>query len=121
MRIDGSQAWLESNQRPRHVEPAKSPLSREADPGQSSASPDGQDVAPSRADQRGDEMDIHNNDALRETAARLMASGDVKPSEDGSVRQARVDEVRKNYEAGKYSREDIIAGIVDRLLDQWKI
>jgi len=121
MKIDGSQAWLESNQRPRRVEPAKVPPSRDTDPAKSSASPDGQDVEPSRADQRGDEMDIHNNDHLRESAARLVASGDVKPSEDGSVRQARIDEVRKNYEAGKYNREDIIAGIVDRLLDQWKI
>jgi anti-sigma28 factor (negative regulator of flagellin synthesis) len=64
---------------------------------------------------------IHREDALRESVAHLIESGDITSAEESAVRLARVDEARKKLEAGTYGRNDIIGGIVDRLLDQWKI
>ncbi|MBI3872856.1 MAG: hypothetical protein HY304_07255 [candidate division Zixibacteria bacterium] len=66
-------------------------------------------------------MDIHNQDALRATAARLVAEGDIDTSVDGAVRPDRVDAVRRNLNNGTYNRRDVISGIVDRLLEQWRI
>jgi len=64
---------------------------------------------------------IHREDALRETVAKLIESGDITSAEESAVRLARIDEAKKKLEAGAYGRNDIIGGIVDRLLDQWKI
>ena len=81
---------------------------------------------PSPTDPNGDEvelsgMDIHDQNALRATAARLIASGDLDSSVDGSVRQGRIDAARRNLGNGTYNRREIIAGIVDRLLEKWRI
>jgi hypothetical protein len=64
---------------------------------------------------------IHREEALRQSVAKLIESGDLKAAEDGAVRRLRVDEARKKLETGTYGRQDVIGGIVDRLLDQWKI
>jgi hypothetical protein len=64
---------------------------------------------------------IHREDALRESVAHLIESGDITSAEESAVRLARVDEARKKLEAGAYGQNGIIGGIVDRLLDQWKI
>jgi len=65
--------------------------------------------------------DIHDDEALRAAAARLVAGGDVQVSADGQIRPDRVDAARKNADAGAYNRRDVIAGIVDRLLEQWHL
>lgn len=64
---------------------------------------------------------IHREEALRESVARLIEDGDIAAAEDGDVRRQRVDQARKKLESGGYGGHDIIGGIVDRLLDQWKI
>jgi len=66
--------------------------------------------------------DIHDQEALRSTAARLLASGDINASaDDGSIRPDRIDAARRNVGNGTYSRRDVISGVVDRLLEQWQI
>jgi len=65
--------------------------------------------------------DIHDDEALRAAAARLVASGDVEVSSDGQIRPDRIDAARRNADAGAYNRRDVIAGIVDRLLEQWHL
>ena len=64
---------------------------------------------------------IHQEDALRDSVARLIESGDISPADDSSVRRVRVEEAKKKLEAGAYNQNDVIGGIVDRLLGQWKI
>ncbi len=64
---------------------------------------------------------VHREAALRESVAKLIESGDLAAAEEGDVRRQRVDEARKKLETGAYGGKDIIGGIVDRLLDQWKI
>jgi hypothetical protein len=65
--------------------------------------------------------DIHNPEALREAAGRLIEGGEIDLSSDGAVRGARVDQARRHREAGVYNRRDVIAGVVDRLLEKWQI
>ena len=65
--------------------------------------------------------DLHKAEELRTAVERLMESGDVKAGTDGAVRQSRVDRARQNSDTGAYARHDVLASIVDRLLDQWKI
>ncbi|MEW5701230.1 MAG: hypothetical protein AB1792_03270 [Candidatus Zixiibacteriota bacterium] len=65
--------------------------------------------------------DLHSQDGLRDTAAKLMASGDINISADGAVRPDRITAARRNVDRGTYSRRDVIAGIVDRLLEHWQI
>jgi len=64
---------------------------------------------------------LHKADALRKAVERLIDSGDVTGTSDGSVRESRVQEARQNTSAGAYSSRDVLGQIVDRLLDQWKI
>lgn len=65
--------------------------------------------------------DIHNPEALREAAGRLIEGGEIDLSSDGKVRAARVDQALRHRDAGVYERRDVIAGVVDRLLDKWQI
>lgn len=65
--------------------------------------------------------DIHNPEALREAAGRLIEDGEIELSRDGRVRAARVDQALSRRDAGVYDHRDVIAGIVDRLMDKWQI
>ncbi len=65
--------------------------------------------------------DIHNPEALREAAGRLIEGGEIDLSSDGTVRAARVDQALRHRDAGVYDRRDVIAGVVDRLLEKWQI
>ena len=68
--------------------------------------------------QRGDP---HDPEALRKSVARLAADGDIDVTADGQVRPSRVAAARRNLAQGAYFQRDVITGIVDRLLAQWRI
>ncbi len=70
---------------------------------------------------KADSGTLHNEEALRQVAEKLIDSGDVTGRTDGSVRKSRVNEARKNTKAGAYNNREVLGQIVDRLLDQWKI
>ncbi|MBI5868605.1 MAG: hypothetical protein HZB43_09995 [candidate division Zixibacteria bacterium] len=83
---------------------------------------DSAELSAKRADQAPKSQDtVHREAALRESVAKLIESGDLSAAEEGDVRRQRVDEARKKLETGAYRGNDVIGGIVDRLLDQWKI
>ena len=64
---------------------------------------------------------LHKEDALRQAVERLIDSGDVTRTSDGSIRASRVERARQNSDSGAYNNRDVLGQIVDRLLDQWKI
>jgi hypothetical protein len=128
MRITDGQGPIQPgqwpNRRPERAVPAPGSASRATDPVRGSAENPKQanaTAAPADSEAPGDKDAIHRDDALRETVARLIESGDITAAEDAATRRARIDEARKKLEAGAYNRNDVIGGIVDRLLDQWKI
>jgi len=123
MRITDGQGPIQPADRPnRRIERSGStpgPTPRAADPARlehaNAPSAPKAPVAPK------DSAAIHQEDALRESVARLIESGDISSTDDSSVRRVRVDEAKRKLEAGAYNQNDIIGGIVDRLLGQWKI
>jgi hypothetical protein len=64
---------------------------------------------------------LHCPQALREAAGRLLEEGAIDASRDGVVRPSRVDEARQKFEAGTFDRRDVLARIVDRLIEQWRL
>jgi len=67
------------------------------------------------------EVDVHQADRLRDTVNKLIETGDIAARDNGTVRPARVAEARQHVQEGTYSQSDVLASIVDRLLDQWQI
>lgn len=65
--------------------------------------------------------EVHDAGRLRDSVTRLIRDGDLSARTGGAVRLARVAEARLNVEQDAYSQTDVLASIVDRLLDQWKI
>jgi len=46
---------------------------------------------------------------------------DPEYTSDGSIRPARVAKARRDSAAGRYRTDDVMATIVERLLDQWML
>jgi anti-sigma28 factor (negative regulator of flagellin synthesis) len=67
------------------------------------------------------DAEVHDAERLRESVSKLIETGDIASRDNGSVRPTRVAEVRQHIDSGDYSQRDVLASIVDRLLDQWQI
>ena len=67
------------------------------------------------------ENSVYNTEALRAAAGRLLDEGGVEATRDGEVRHNRVAQIRSKLDAGEYDRREIIADVVDRLMDKWNI
>jgi anti-sigma28 factor (negative regulator of flagellin synthesis) len=79
-------------------------------------------ASPARATKaRPDEVDVHQADRLRDSVTKLIETGDIAARDNGTVRPARVAEARQHVQEGTYGQRDVLASIVDRLLDQWQI
>jgi anti-sigma28 factor (negative regulator of flagellin synthesis) len=68
-----------------------------------------------------DENPVHDTEALRAAASHLLEEGDLGSTQDGEIRHNRVEQIRRKYEAGEYDRREIIAEVVNRLIDEWNI